>query len=172
MKVLALDQSVKATGWAIVSRRTLGLPPIVEASGFFGTKGALTTRDKVDAFVDQVRQLLLDYEPEHVIWEKPNAFMGAHGVTARTLILTRLDEAMTRVCEQLDVSCEAVAANTWRAKILGKGAGKLPRAEAKQRALNYCRWMDMRVNSDDEAEAICIGFWALTFSKQVLAQVA
>jgi hypothetical protein len=47
---------------------------------------------------------------------------------------------------------------TWRAFVLGNG--KLPKREAKTRAIAVCTQLGWRVRNDDEAEAACIWIWA------------
>jgi hypothetical protein len=167
--ILALDQSLKRTGWAVLYQRRLGLPAVVKASGTFAVAmGKLATeRQKVDSFHNQVEQLILDYAPlDALVWEKPTKHIGGRaGVTARTLVLTRLDETLVGLAHKHGLAHRAPMPATWRAKILGRGSGKLLRDEAKARALNYCRWIGVSVADDDEAEAVCIGLWAMTFGQ-------
>jgi Holliday junction resolvasome RuvABC endonuclease subunit len=168
MRILAFDQSVKRTGWAVVEREREGLPARPITWGSFGAPG-IDTRAKMSAFICEVGVLVTAHEPDVVVWESPSAFMGKGGVNARTLILTRLDEALTRLCEARDLACTTVAASSWRSRILGKGCGRLPRIEAKRRAMMYVDWLDLTVANDDEAEAICIGMWGALFSRAVAA---
>jgi hypothetical protein len=47
---------------------------------------------------------------------------------------------------------------TWRAFVLGNG--RMPKREAKTRAIQVCAQLGWKVRSDDEAEAACIWIWA------------
>jgi hypothetical protein len=166
LRLLALDQSIKRTGWTVIEASGPLRPPKVIGRGWFGVGGAGDERAKVARFVQGVRDLAIDYEPvEALVWEKPTAFVGTRGVNARTLLLTRLDEALHQFCADKQLRSLTAAASTWRAKVLGKGAGRLSREEAKQRAVQYCEWIGLPCSNDDEAEAICIGMWACAYGR-------
>lgn len=47
---------------------------------------------------------------------------------------------------------------TWRAFVLGNG--RMPKREAKTRAIQVCTTLGWKVRNDDEAEAACIWLWA------------
>lgn len=170
MRILALDQSVKRSGWAIVSGREIG------PHGWFGSMAA-DDRRQVELFKDQVRQLILDYEPELLAWEAPAKFIpafarkgGGTAVNAHQLVLTRLDQVLLGLANEFDLYDEAPAPKTWRAMVLGKGCGNLPKREAKRRAVAYCGWLGIQVPNDDVAEAICIGLWAASCSTAAKAE--
>lgn len=162
MIILALDQSVTRSGYAVIE--TEGRRPRILDSGSFSAQGA-TERDKVDAFAAQVTRLVLTNDPVMLVWEKPAKYIpdyGGRGVNAHQLILTRLDEQLEEMVKRHGGIGHRVASNTWRAKVLGRGAGSLGRQEAKRRAVSYCQWIDHPVDNADEAEACCIGLWAAT----------
>jgi hypothetical protein len=166
LNILALDQSVRRTGWAVAAlpERSV-LPPRFIGRGWFGAIKPSDPRAQVFAFTEAVRALVIDYEVGALVWEKPSAFAGPRGVNARTLILTRLDEALHQLARQLNVAVLTVAASTWRAKVLGKGGGRLTRDEAKRQAVRYCEWIGIACANDDEAEAVCIALWAAAFGR-------
>ena len=155
MKILALDQSLSRSGWAVLEHAGK-----IEASGWFGikVKDRVPTRQAVDTFKDQVRQLILDYRPEALAWERPGIFRSQRA----NLTGARLDEALVALADSHELATMNVAAATWRSQVLGKGAGRLSSEEAKQRALLYCRWMGFETTDHNQAEAICIGLWALS----------
>ena len=165
MRLLALDQSARRTGWAVIETTGPARPPRVVARGWFGALGD-DQRARIHRFVEAVRGLVIDYQPiEAMVWEKPNAFVGERGVNARTLLLTRLDEALHQLAADKGLATQTVAASTWRSKVLGKGAGRLSRDEAKRQAVAYCEWIGLPCGNDDEAEAICIGMWAAAYGR-------
>lgn len=167
MIILALDQSVAVTGWAVLDHRR-GHPSKLLHFGFFASKAA-TDHAKLELFKQHVRELILDYNPVYMVWEAPTKHMGGRaGVTSRTLLLTRLDQALRDLADELDVAFDTVAANSWRSKVLGKGTGKLPREQAKLRALWYAHQLVDGVRSADTAEAICIGLWACGYGKGLI----
>ena len=173
--LLALDQSVKATGFAVMELRGPRKNATLITSGWFGAK-AKAEDDRLAAFRQHVLELLLDYEPALLVWEKPTKFIGGNdrprGVQARTLILTRLDQVLRDLAVERGIAWDTVAANTWRAKVLGRGAGHLNRTDAKDAALAFCMWSGTPVNSADQAEAICIGHWAAAYSNVLGHKVA
>jgi hypothetical protein len=65
------------------------------------------------------------------------------------------------------VPIEVVPVQTWRAFVLGNG--KLPRREAKTRAIQICAQLGWRVRNDDEAEAACIWLYACSLQAPKLA---
>jgi hypothetical protein len=165
MRLLALDQSMRRTGWAVIDVKAPARPPRVVGRGWFGALGG-DDRTRIHRFTQGVRGLVNDYgEVTALVWEKPNAFAGERGVNARTLLLTRLDEALHQLAEEKGLTALTVAASTWRSKVLGKGAGRLTRDEAKRQAVAYCEWIGLPCANDDEAEAICIGMWAAAYGR-------
>ena len=169
MIILALDQSITRSGFAVLETgRRPGTGQVMH-SGWFGSAGG-DDRVKVDAFIQHVRELILDYAPGLMVWEKPAKYLarvGAKGgVNAHQLVLTRLDENLFGLARDYGRAFATVAPNTWRAKVLGKGAGRMPRDEAKRRALAHCAWIGQPVKNADQAEAICIGLWALAYVRE------
>jgi len=167
MRLLALDQSIRASGWALFdvqSQSGYGGTMCKLRSGWFGAQAA-SDDGKLAAFIDHVEQLVADEQPAMLVWEKPSKFIGGRGgVQARTLVLTRLDQALQDICRRCALSYDTVAPGTWRAKVFGKGGGRLSRDEAKAWALWHTEAIGLPVKSVDEAEAICIGLWAATCS--------
>jgi Holliday junction resolvasome RuvABC endonuclease subunit len=174
VRILALDQSIRRSGWALLTKRRHA---VVEAQGWFGSvaaSGAQSDRDKVACFKQQVRDLIVDYTPDALVWEKPMQVISRNqgrGVNAHQLILTRLDEVLVGLADEFDLYSDAVAPRTWRAMVLGKGAGALPARAAKQRARSYVLWLGINASNDDVAEAICIGLWAASCSRELPARV-
>jgi hypothetical protein len=148
MLILALDQSLKRSGWALLDDGT------VRTSGWFGAKG----KDAVGNFRWHVKQLILDVEPDALAWEKPATFRSQRA----SLAGARLDQVLADLAAEHGLKALSAAASTWRSKVLGKGAGRLTSDEAKGRAMFYCRLIGSAVSDHNTAEAICIGIWAAT----------
>jgi hypothetical protein len=146
--ILALDQSLKRSGWALLDGGK------VVASGWFGSKGS----DPVAEFRWHVRQLILDFDPEALAWEKPAIFRSQRA----SLSGARLDQALRDLADEHGLKGLTVGASTWRSQVLGKGAGRLASEAAKCRALFYCHLTGIEVRDHNQAEAICIGIWAAT----------
>jgi hypothetical protein len=56
-----------------------------------------------------------------------------------------------------NVPVRTTAVQTWRAYVLGDG--RLPKREAKTRAIAVCTQLGWKVRNDDEAEAGCLWLW-------------
>lgn len=158
--ILALDQAVKRSGWAVFEPRPMHQFRII-GHGWFGAQ-ADDSETQVNTFIDHVDQLVLDYGPSTLVWEKPSAFAGARGVNARTLVLTRIDQALRDLAKLRKLRVAVVAASSWRAKVLGKGAGRFTSEQAKAAALTYWSRFHIELRDHNEAEAMCIATWACT----------
>jgi hypothetical protein len=73
-------------------------------------------------------------------------------------------------CVLRELPYESVAVNTWRARVLGKGSGNLPKAEAKRRAVAACKAMGIKAKNADQAEAALIALYAMSCDQFRLAE--
>ena len=53
-------------------------------------------------------------------------------------------------------------ANSWRARVLGKGYGNMRTEPAKKAAVEYCKRCQIAVANADQAEACLIALYGLT----------
>lgn len=156
MMVLALDQSVRRTGFAVLEAAPNGWRGgTVVHSGWFGSRAG-SQRAAVDTFKREVTGLILDYHPEVLAWERPAVFRSMRS----SAVLARLDEALVALADRHELTAMSAAAATWRSKVLGKGSARLASRDAKARAVAYCGWLGLKVLNPDQAEAVCIGLWA------------
>ena len=158
MSILAFDQSLTRTGWALMGHGRFD--PGTTITGSFHS-------DSVDAFIETVAQLIEDNDPQVVIWEAPLMIIFQYGKkqlvgpnmltpSADQLKLHHLHGAMlalTRGRIRL-----FVPPKTWRKLVLGDG--KLDKARAKAAAKLHCERISLPQVNHDCAEAVCIGLYA------------
>jgi len=187
MLILGLDQSITQTGWALYSYP--GDERHIKC-GSFSSIG-----DDAEAqcaqFAYHLKRVLgpKDRRPDFICWErakrqisayrkKPNAdLLGLGGdaimtVNADQLLLPEIQGIIRAAAIFYRIPYESVSPATWRAALYGRGGGKLPRADAKAKAKDYCKALGIRFENENEAEAACIARWAATCSMQFRLHMA
>jgi hypothetical protein len=156
--ILALDQSLTRTGYAVMAGTRFD--PGTTITGSFNSAN-------VEEFIERIGELIEDLDPHVVIWEAPimvvmmygkRQLTGAGMVTpnASQFLLHHLHGALlalTRGRQRL-----YVPPKTWRAAILGNA--KLDRARAKAAARLHCSRIGLPQPNHDCAEAVCLGLYA------------
>jgi len=158
MRVLAVDPSKTASGWAIFDGRECMASGTLRSDGVedFAQKFTLLVgewRPKVICFERAIRSIKM--------YGKKGLLPGNEGFVtpnAASMILHNIEGVIIGVGVALDIRLLGVAVATWRAAILGDG--KLSRDVAKRRAKETCQHLKIKYRSVDEAEAILIGLWA------------
>jgi hypothetical protein len=160
MRILGIDQSLTRTGWAVVEGHSS-----VELTGWF--KSANTAD-----FGDQLRSVLLDTQPDMVVAEQPVMWVKVYrkqswagdgmAPSSKQLVLPWIAGMIEMGCLMAGISFQLVPVATWRAGVIGKGAGRLPRAEAKAAAKTTCDRLGIKYANEDVAEAILIALWGVT----------
>lgn len=146
MIVLALDQSLRSTGWAIFKNNKL-----IKADIFTVSKTAPMDRRLME-IQKQLTELYHEYEFEKLYFEDiqlqaGNALTYKHLAYAQATIILW--------CGNMNIKYEILAPSHWR-KILGGNFGR-KRAEQKRHAIDLVqKWYGIEVSSD-VADAICLG---------------
>lgn len=166
-RILALDQATKITGWSLWDDETL------VQYGLFRTK-AKTSVDRLSEIHQWLNQLVGIYKPDLVLLEDiqyqekvegKTVFNGnaVNGVTVYKTLAELLGVLQVSLREQ-GVDFEVVSSSVWRKEIGIKGK---MRSEKKQSAQKQVKeWFNIDV-SEDEADAICIGQYAVRKHKTV-----
>jgi Holliday junction resolvasome RuvABC endonuclease subunit len=162
VRILGIDQSLTKTGWCLLSG-TRAAPEF--SCGHFSSEHATSFAVKLVALIEA--QL-----PDFVCWERPNPrimvygkkalFGGVTTPNADQLVLPQIAGMIEMACVLKVVPYESVAVNTWRARVLGKGSGNLPKAAAKKAAVAACKVMKIPVKNADQAEAALIALYAMS----------
>lgn len=164
MRILAFDQSLTRTGWCILTNprspaETMRLgwfssPNTASFGVALGDVFSLAQPDFV-AF-ETPRNQIMTYK------KKPGLLPGDGAVTpnAKQLVLPWIAGQIEQACIDRAIPYELVSAATWRARVIGKGAGQLPRKQAKQAARTTCDRLGIDYPNEDCAEAALIALWA------------
>ena len=153
MRVLALDAATGTTGYAIYDVKKLV------------DYGTFTTDDLMDSTgrINHVKQWLVDM----INYTKPDA-IGIENIQYQKNVkmfqtLANLQGVLLDTLYELKIPYKLAYSSTWRS-FLGICGGE-ERENAKQQAQNYVRLMYHVKATQDEADAICLGYY---FAQQFL----
>lgn len=146
MLVLALDQSLRSTGWAFFKNNKL-----TKADIFTVSKTAPMDRRLME-LQKHLTELYHEYEFEKLYFEDIQLQAG-NALTFKHLAYAQA--AIILWCGNMGIDYEILAPSHWR-KILGGNFGR-KRAEQKRHAIELVqKWYGVEVSSD-VADAICLG---------------
>jgi Holliday junction resolvasome RuvABC endonuclease subunit len=173
--ILAFDQSIARTGWAVYEPPTISTMMI----GSFTSRPAkgMTTEEKTAIFCDEIERLFKAHKPSFVIWEAATEIirsypkqgktdlLGQHkvqGVTvnADQLILRDIQGHIRHAARARRIPYEPVNPKTWHAAMLKNG--NLNREDSKRKARELCQMLRIPVKNEDQAEAACIAMFGGT----------
>lgn len=150
-KILALDQAMQKTGWAVFQGKSL------IASGTFSIKPTLPIDQRLTSIMQHLSELYNEYEFSKVVYEDIQLQCGNVTTYQR---LAYVQAAILIWCYSNDVRNECLAPSHWR-KVLkdnfGVAFGK-KREDQKQAAIDFVKQQFKIEVNTDEADGICIGF--------------
>lgn len=175
MIILAFDQSISRTGWAV--HEPPSLQNIIVGSFTSRPQTNMTTEEKAAIFCDEIEKLFKEHRPRFVVWEAATEIIRSYPkqgkadligeqkvqgvtVTADQLILRDIQGHIRHAARARRIPYEAVNPKTWRAAILKNG--NLSRDDAKRKAAELCKMMRIPVKNADQAEAVCLALWGAT----------
>ena len=184
MLILGLDQSVRRSGWALYE--SPGDERKIR-TGSFGAPATMHDSEELcDFFGLALWRLVGRVRPGFICWERASRRItnyakksasslyheheNPHGgwtVNADQLLLPEIQGQIRQIAIDYGIPYESVPTGTWRADLFGTGGGSLSRKEAKAKAKQYCRWLGIPFDGEDEAEAACIARWAATCSQKL-----
>ena len=148
MKILALDQASRVSGWAIFANNDL------LTYGKIDLSKQDDIGERLHLLRQKVKQLIEDHKIEKVILE--DIYMDGQRVnnvhTFKTL--AEVFGVLFELCIDLNVPVEAVLAGTWKSTLGIKGRTRPEQKRAAQ------AWVLENYNikaTQDEVDAICIG---------------
>lgn len=178
MIILALDPSVTQCGVAVIEHHR-GKPDRVECSSF--TSAGANADEKCGAFGTTLRDIIDATGPHFLVYEsamrfiagykkaeKPDLAGGTGGFwtpNSDQMLLPEIQGHIRQAAIHYGIPHEGVPVRTWRAALFGSGAGNWPRDKAKQAARDYCKAFGVDFSNHNEAEAYCIGQWAIRCSQ-------
>lgn len=148
MKILALDQASKVSGWSLYDGGEL-------ISYGHWTNEQADVAVRIYKLCEQLRSKIRECEPDLIILENIQQERGNVSVFQT---LAWVQGALMMVAQEFGIKCELVYPSDWRSECgLLKG---LPKDRANQKRLAQA-WVLEKFNkkcTQDEADAICIGY--------------
>lgn len=145
VRVLALDQALRTTGWSVFDDREL------VRHGTFTVRSDADISDRLVSFMGYVDALNDAFSPDVVVFEDIQEQRNIS--TFKTLAMVQA--ALLIYCSTHMLRYEVLAPSHWR-RLLGGNFGK-SRPEQKKKAIDTVREMFGATVESDEADAICIG---------------
>ena len=158
MIILALDQSTRVSGWAIFKDTEL------KSFGHWSE----TSNDIGERFLNiilNIKQKITQYNPDLIIFENIQLQNNQIGVNTFQK-LAQLQGAIILMCKELKIPYKIVYASEWRKSCdFLKGNDK---HRSQQKKITQ-EWVKKTYNlscTQDEADAICIGYHATLLEKE------
>ena len=149
MKILALDQSTRVTGWAVFADDAL------QEYGKFDAENAGTDIGKRLTYIrEKVKTLIDKYDIQKILIEEIQLqnTVGNNVVTYKKLAYVQA--ILIQMFDELKLSYEIIASSSWKSTLGIKGRA---RAEQKKNAQIYVNTIYDIKATQDECDAICIG---------------
>lgn len=151
MKVLALDQSTRVSGYTVFDNGEYVHSGMIDMS-----KSKLETGERSFEMAKSIWKIIKQHKPEYLILEETQQQSNVKIV----IVLSRLQGMIIGYAEAHGVKVRILEPAKWR-KALGYSQGpKVKRAELKQQSIDYVKdnlGMDL---PEDQAESCCIGIAA------------
>lgn len=179
MRILSLDASVTQSGWAVYD--VPGSEKLIKC-GSFSCADFSDPEEQTERFARCVKKLIGIYSPDFFSWEQASRRISMYGKVrnaglvpddavvmtpnAKALVLSKLEGVLIGAAIFYRLAHESVPVSTWRAALYGKGYGNLTTAEANAKAIEYCRWLGIKADNDDEREACLVARWTATCSQR------
>lgn len=153
MKILALDQSSRITGYSIFKDGQL------EVYGKFNAEVVGADQGKRLHYIrNKVKELIDKYEIDKVVLEDIQLQNNVVNNVQTFKILAEVFGVISELCIELDIPQGAVLASSWKSALGIKGRA---RAEQKKNAQQWVVDTYSVKPTQDECDAICIGQYAV-----------
>ena len=148
MRILALDQSSRVSGWAIFDGDKLEQYGKIDVSNYF------ELGERLHQIRKRVRKRIEEKNIDKVILE--DIYMDGQRVNnVQTFkALAEVFGVLFELCIDIEIPVEAVLAGTWKSTLGIKGK---TRPEQKKNAQAWVKGAYNRAPTQDEVDAICIG---------------
>ena len=149
MKILALDQSTRITGWAVFSDGDL------QEYGKFDAENAGSDIGKRLTYIREKVQALIDkHNIQKVLIEEIQLQNTIENNVVTYKKLAYVQAVLIQMFDELKLPYEVVASSSWKSTLGIKGRA---RAEQKKNAQIYINTTYGIKATQDECDAICIG---------------
>lgn len=148
-RTLAIDQASRITGWAVYDNKQL------IAHGHFSISANKTIAERLDSFGEELFDLLEKYHPQKLYYEGIQYQNNAETYKKLAMI-----QAIVIYTCYGNVPCTELAPSHWRSILSEKYKIKFgrTRAEQKQKAQEFVKEFFHKKVTEDEADAICLGY--------------
>lgn len=151
MRILALDQSSKVSGYCVFEFDELV------------TYGKITCTDpivgaRLNKIRNKVQDLIEEYNIDEVIFEDIQLQKNVANNVVTYKVLSEVFGVITELLEELKIPYSTVLAGTWKSALGIKGR---TRAEQKKAAAEFVKQQFDITPTQDEADSICIGMYRL-----------
>ena len=152
MKILSLDQATRTSGWALFEDSQL-----IDFGKFtFDDANILKRIHKVCA---QLQILILTHKPDKIVFEDI-AMQGQINNVQTFKALAQLQGAIAEICFQTKIPFDIWSPNQWRAECRFLRGNDKDRNAQKKIAQQWVIKQFGQKCTQDEADAICIGYAA------------
>lgn len=149
-RTMALDQASRTTGWAIYDNKNL------VTSGHFSIPANKTMQQRLISFVNHLSELIEKYNVEKIYYEgiqyqnNIETYKKLAYIQAMIIYTTTID----------NIPILELSPSHWRSIIKDKNGIKFGRSriEQKQKAQEFVKEFFDKEVTEDEADAICLGY--------------
>lgn len=153
MKILSIDQATIKSGYALYEKNKNIEIFELEEYGIINVSKEKESEKKFSAMCQGIKQLILDFKPDHVIFED----VSLQTNPSTLILLARLQGAIIQTLLDYNITYDIYKPSTWR-KTLGFNQGRgVKRKELKVQAIDYVKGKFNLDVEEDVCEAICIG---------------
>lgn len=147
MRVLAMDQSTRCSGWSYFEDDKYVASGIIDMS-----KSTLETDERSFEMAKSLWKIMKQYKPEHLIIENVQQQTSPKVL----IILARLQGMIIGYAEAHKVKVHILLPSQWRAELKYTQGAKVKRAELKQQSIDYVKEKYNLDVPEDECEAIAL----------------
>ena len=152
MKILALDQATATSGWSVFEDGQL------IAFGKFSFDDTDIFK-RIHKVCTQIKILILQYKPNKIVFEDIQ-MQGQVNNVSTFQKLAQLQGAIAETCYLAEIPFELLRPTEWRSICHHLKGNEKTRQAQKKVAQNWVKERFGKVCTQDEADAICIGYAA------------
>lgn len=152
MRLLSLDQATRTSGWALFEDSQL-----IDFGKFTFDDADILKR--IHKVCTQLQILIIQHKPDKIIFEDI-AMQGQINNVQTFKALAQLQGAIAEICFQQKIPFEILSPNQWRAECHFLKGNEKDRNSQKRIAQQWVMTQFNKKCTQDEADAICIGYAA------------
>lgn len=154
-KILSFDQSTKITGYSIFNNNELDTYGLLESN-----KDESNPIERMKEMNDKIIALINDVNPDYIVFEQVQ-FQNNYGTFQQ---LSQLQGIIMAYLFKIDIGFNLIEPTAWKSCCGIKGRKRVEQKANTQKFVKDKYNIDV---SEDEADAIGIGYWAIKSLKKV-----